>query len=117
MNKMNPEVKAKWVAALRGGAYQQAKGYLHKDGGFCCLGVLCDLFQPNWLPCDGIKKVYRYDDSAISYPPKKVEEWAGFLGEAYGIAVEIDGAIQPLAEHNDAGRTFAEIADAIEAQL
>lgn len=43
MTKMNPEIKAKWVAALRSGDYEQGRGYLHR-GGFCCLGVACDLF-------------------------------------------------------------------------
>ena len=41
---MNPELKAKWVEALRSGKYTQARGALHrKDGSYCCLGVLCSL--------------------------------------------------------------------------
>lgn len=36
---------AEWVAALRSGKYKQAKKKLHnsRTGGFCCLGVACDL--------------------------------------------------------------------------
>lgn len=47
--RMDPELKAKWIAALRSGEYQQ-----HRDGltnyegrrngepaSYCCLGVLC----------------------------------------------------------------------------
>lgn len=47
--KMNPEVKALWIEALRSGKYQQGQGGLRKVIGgdepdqFCCLGVLCDL--------------------------------------------------------------------------
>lgn len=41
---MNPEIKKRWVAALRSGEYEQGKGRLvTEDGKFCCLGVLCDL--------------------------------------------------------------------------
>lgn len=38
--KMQPELKAKWVAALRSGEFKQGKERLEKDGRFCCLGVL-----------------------------------------------------------------------------
>lgn len=47
--KMSPEVKAKWVAALRSGKYQQERNaltnYVDQKSGdparYCCLGVLC----------------------------------------------------------------------------
>jgi hypothetical protein len=43
---MNPEIKKKWVKALRSGKYEQGRGNLkNSDGQFCCLGVLCDLYQ------------------------------------------------------------------------
>lgn len=38
---MNPELKAKWVAALRSGKFQQGRGQLRKGDEYCCLGVLC----------------------------------------------------------------------------
>lgn len=38
---MNQELKAKWVAALRSGEYQQATGALKVLDGYCCLGVFC----------------------------------------------------------------------------
>lgn len=46
--KMDPEWKAKWVAALRSGEYRQGKMQLtkvHPDGSMdcCCLGVLCEI--------------------------------------------------------------------------
>jgi hypothetical protein len=45
---MNPDVKTRWVEALRSGEYAQGREVLHRvshdDGAlFCCLGVLCDL--------------------------------------------------------------------------
>lgn len=44
---MNPEVKAEWLAALRSGAYKQAQARLFdpETGGYCCLGVLCDIAE------------------------------------------------------------------------
>lgn len=38
---MDAEIKRKWVEALRSGQFQQTKKFLHKDGAYCCLGVLC----------------------------------------------------------------------------
>jgi len=40
---MKEDIRNRWTAALRSGKYSQVKGQLIKDGGFCCLGVLCDL--------------------------------------------------------------------------
>ncbi|QGT54331.1 hypothetical protein b3_0087 [Synechococcus phage B3] len=41
---MKQEIKEKWVAALRSGEYQQTTGCLRSSEGFCCLGVLTDLY-------------------------------------------------------------------------
>ena len=42
---MNARIKRKWVTALRSGKYMQGRGFLKdEDGGYCCLGVLCDVF-------------------------------------------------------------------------
>jgi hypothetical protein len=41
---MNPELKAKWLEALRSGKYTQGRGRLKtNDNEYCCLGVLCDV--------------------------------------------------------------------------
>jgi hypothetical protein len=120
MNKMNPKIKAKWVAALRSGEYKQGKVCLRQvDGGFCCLGVLTDLAVRvgvgAWKP--PVDNAYFFDcDSGML--PEKVSEWAGFVYPArMGGEVIIDGIVDMLAGHNDDGKTFAQIADAIEAQL
>ena len=48
---MNQEIKAKWIAALRSGKYKQGEGCLNDGhGGFCCLGVLCDVQGVEWTP-------------------------------------------------------------------
>lgn len=38
--KLDPVIKCAWVQALRSGNYEQGKGLLYRDGGYCCLGVL-----------------------------------------------------------------------------
>lgn len=121
--KMNPKVKARWVAALRSGEYKQTKSEL-KDGqgGFCCLGVLCDIYAKD----NGRKRwsVAQLSDKAdgefaLSYldqgvPAAVVAIWAGL---DYDQEIRIGQRCETLYDHNDDGRTFAEIADAIEAQL
>lgn len=39
-DRLTPELKAKWVQALLSGEYKQGRGYLNKEGRYCCLGVL-----------------------------------------------------------------------------
>ena len=47
---MNPEIKTKWVEALRSGRYEQGRSYLRSQGPdgtlrYCCLGVLTELTE------------------------------------------------------------------------
>jgi hypothetical protein len=43
---MDKNIKEKWVAALRSGAYKQGYNCLRPDNNsFCCLGVLCDVID------------------------------------------------------------------------
>lgn len=123
---MNPEIKARWVAALRSGEYQQTRGRLRTlaGSGFCCLGVLCDLHSAaaggTWFLVGYDEPKHCYMNNAGSLP-QEVRTWAG-LPHAYGDSVEIDGVRAALSEHNDglgAAKlaSFADIADAIEAQL
>lgn len=48
--KIKPEIKKRWIEALRSGEYEQAIGVLRKTDGvgrqrYCCLGVLCDVVK------------------------------------------------------------------------
>lgn len=110
---MNPEIKQKWVAALRSGEYQQGKHRLHSIGGkFCCQGVLTDLR----VKAEGLAwgRERALDGRRICWSDDTVA-WAGISDP--DVEVEINGTVAPLWEHNDTGRTFAEIANAIEEQL
>lgn len=110
---MNEQVKIKWVAALRSGDYKQITSQLKDDRGYCCLGVLCEISEAETK--FGIPENLR-ETGADELLGGTVLEWAG-LNYATGNEVVIEGILLPLAEHNDNGRTFLEIADAIESQL
>lgn len=47
---MKQDIKQRWVEALRSGNYEQGQGVLRtEDDTYCCLGVLCNLVDPeNW---------------------------------------------------------------------
>ncbi len=111
---MNPQIKQKWVDALRSGEYQQTQNYLRKEDGFCCLGVLCDLYgKENNVEWE-IDEFYGYlyeKNSAVL--PLSVMEWADVDGQWGSIC----NGTETLAGLNEGGSTFEQIADVIEEQL
>lgn len=119
--KMKPEIKNKWLKALRSGDYKQTVGELHSSAsdGYCCLGVLCDIAKQDgivteedrghswwFLPVDD-----RYDASDALLPVP-VQHWAGFEVSSPSFASGDD--VHFLSGMNDGGASFAQIADAIE---
>lgn len=106
---MNPIVKEQWIAALRSGQYKQTNGHLRDENGFCCLGVLCDLhsqeYDYKWN--DG----WYIDDNKVL--PKKVAKWAGLSAYVSNGSYPNFGH-ECLAQDNDNGKTFEEIAQIIE---
>jgi hypothetical protein len=117
---MNPQIRARWVAALRSGQYRQGYEYLRdKTGGLCCLGVLCELAvadgvipPPERHPLDGSWLYGEYDTEL----PESVMSWAG-LAHTNPVAPAQRGA--SLSQLNDGTEeggswTFAQIADVIE---
>jgi hypothetical protein len=132
---MKPEIKAMWLDALRSGEYRQGQGVLRsEDNEYCCLGVLCDLYQKQtgemYWASDADKIADREDDGEVTHfysydfgnakvghyafamPPEEVFEWSGLRGDAY-LKGE-DGKEYNLPEMNDNGKTFEEIAQLIE---
>ena len=117
---MNPEIKQRWVAALRSDKYKQGIGKLrHKDDTFCCLGVLCDLaaqagigvweFTENGTHF--VTELQRVEGSL----PHAVVLWAG-VGSATP-SVRTAGTSCALPLLNDHGTSFSEIANLIEESL
>lgn len=121
---MNPSIKAKWVAALRSGEYEQCAGTLRNDSGMCCLGVLCDVVNPEGWKKHGNRWQFGGGWGASAILPFDVMKTAGLELE-HGALVTIGGIAAVLPNHNDGQlngdpmerATFAQIADAIEAQL
>ena len=57
MNR-SEEFYANWIEALRSGNYPKSRGQLRTTSGFCCLGVACDLFDPNNWWFNSTRKAY-----------------------------------------------------------
>ncbi len=112
---MDADLKAKWVEALRSGKYKQTRSALietREDGAraFCCLGVLCDSAGALWESVDeerGYLEGMAIRASDGSFLSHSVLDLVGF-----------DHSTQrTLANMNDAGKPFPEIADYIEKNL
>lgn len=121
--KMNPEVKAKWLAALRDPEARQTDGALKTDEGNCCLGVLSDVAVADGIispPVRGeMTEEWSYEGHA-AFPPKAVIEWAGLPEQNPVVVGETDFGPRRdgLSAFNDEyGYDFAAIANLIEAQL
>jgi len=108
-------LKTLWVDALRSGKYQQTTTVLRSpQGGYCCLGVLCDVMGLEWEAAATTGLVVDYVPSIDSTGAQQ----SGFLshktcGEA---GLDVAQAVD-LSEMNDAGHSFDEIANYIEANL
>jgi hypothetical protein len=124
MEKMNQEIKAKWVVALRSGEYEQGTGQLRMDDQYCCLGVLCDLHSKEdntagWKPSSSFADDFDYHteqakEGGLLHPA--VRDWAGLDSVDPLICINTSVS-ENISTLNDGGKTFAEIADLIEAQL
>lgn len=113
---MKKSVKKKWVAALNSGKYKQTTGALKNDNGFCCLGVLCDVYRK-----EKKKKLWETTDDGTCLMfsnggtlPYKVQEWSGIKVRNPKTSVKKGGNRQTLADLNDIYKfNFKEIAKVI----
>lgn len=120
---MNQEVKKLWVEALKSGNYKQGRGGLHPDQEtYCCLGVLCDLFQTQtkqgkWLYEPDIEE--RYFEAGVvrdpSYLPSIVINWACLENNDPMVIIDERTSVsRNLSALNDSGYSFISIAELIE---
>ena len=70
------DLKEKWIEALRSGKYPKGYQALRSPMGFCCLGVLCDIVDPNgWSEGTNEHGDYRYGPGgATVYLPRHVAD-------------------------------------------
>lgn len=123
---MDSEVKQLWIDALRSGKYKQGLGKLRDSNNFCCLGVLCDLYDPDlwglggtyyshithlvsfvaiWAELESINPSVIVDDEIISLHPDTLPPYTE------------SGDYITLSQLNDSQYTFEEIATIIEKKL
>jgi hypothetical protein len=114
--KMDPRIRARWVAALRSGEYPQAFNHLRTDDGFCCYGVLCELaVQDGVIPPperDPLSATYSYAGAGSLLPPP-VKAWAKVNFKQMALAKANDGWTSSDGA-NHPSVSFAQIADLIE---
>ena len=127
--------RAELLRRLRSGEYAQGRGQLRSPADeFCCLGVIGDMAVEagcaTWERIHGPGAVTDGQgvlvdlnlNAGVNYLPPGVTDWIGLVGQQgdlgqYGIPQTgaSYGIPHSLANANDSGFSFAEIADLIEA--
>ena len=119
------ELAQTWVAELRSGKYKQGQNVLRsEDNEYCCLGVLCELIDPNsW---GELYSTYWERDDPEGFHCGETVGFQSALGspreqtafpndEVLTLAGITKDLAQRLARENDHGYSFEEIAKEIEA--
>jgi hypothetical protein len=133
LTEMHPEIKELWVEALNSGGYDQTQMSLRYKEGFCCLGVLCDLYlkhsgdsRSKWYQgCGGefcfvIQEQDKEDSFLVreqEFLPDCVRQWAGIKVGNPVIEAGVYKDMVALSKLNDDGYDFATIASFIKEQL
>jgi hypothetical protein len=100
------------LKALRSGEYKQTREALQDGGGYCCLGVMCAVFEKE--TGETIRRGPKTGQilGGNLFDQRGVQEWVGLV-DSEG---DSDGE-RTLAELNDGeGYTFSQIADFIESE-
>ena len=117
---MDAQLKEKWIAALESGEYKQGTGFLRSiKNEFCCLGVLCDVFQKETEKGEWQNGHFVYGESNNVFLPSYL---------ASEISISSNGLLKTsiecgdlrrynLAALNDTGMPFKEIAQVIREQF
>ena len=131
---MNSKIKEVWVNALRSGKYEQGSEKLRSVTGYCCLGVLCDIYaqehNTQW-EFRGDEEInpqsqdYWYFDEHSEFLPESVMNWAELKTHNPTVRVDVEDNDDEdnwyykdeLSDINDSGYDFSQIANLIEAQL
>ncbi len=113
---MNPELKDKWIKALRSGYYKQGQEVLKSiDYKFCCLGVLCDIIDTNKWSLKTSLEAYTWE-SSDSLLPRSLQNELDLDSYVMIDLLQKDSEYQrySLTMLNDQGMSFDQIADVIE---
>jgi hypothetical protein len=101
---MKAERKKAWTDALRSGKYKQGRARLRSaDNDFCCLGVLCDITDPNAWSRDN--RSFAFRGRTYNLPPDLEAEIGGINIENF--LIDTNDSRFPVT-------SFDQIADLIE---
>jgi len=119
---MNPEVKQKWLTALRSGEYKQSQQKLKTTEGYCCLGVLCDIHAKEGLG-EWVDKGEHFSYRGLQETqtlngtlPVSVRGWAGISYNGQ-LNTNVEDKHSLIALNDFSGYDFNEIAEVIEEQF
>lgn len=124
--KIPPELKAKWLQALRSGKYKQGQNALRTaDNCFCCIGVLADIVDSSRWSARADSDIGDEDDGHCYGYLRQAKPSTAMLPDEMlrecGLSKDIAGR---LAEMNDGNgewegdaKDFHDIADYIEENL
>ena len=108
--------QTRWLEALEAGTYKQGKRRLRNiNDEYCCLGVAAELFKQQEPTADEV--CYAYCGHTGLAPQYTIEALAlrGDFGEFLGSLLFGDQAYNNLANLNDNGMSFKELAQHIRA--
>lgn len=106
---IDKELLKRWIDALRSRKYKQGKGCLRsKNNTYCCVGVLCDLYdQTRWTSETNFLEQYEYNSPVGEFHqtvPTNIRNQIGLS----------DGLFSSLYKMNDNGAKFYQIARKLE---
>jgi hypothetical protein len=110
---MNRKLAKLWSADLRDPAHKQAKGALFDGKGHCCLGRLCVVLNEQFVRDTSTQRYFVEGTNNFEVLPGRVMDRAGIATDG-GQFVPAYGRIDSLADGNDEGLTFPQIADLID---
>ena len=109
---MTPELKTKWIDALRSGKYVQGNGHLCADNKYCCLGVLYEVMGGKWISDE---------TSTVKLTKLRSATQLFDYDQELGISMEQMATLASLNDGPSNGaelpRSFNQIADYIEANI
>ena len=115
---MKKSISKIWIKALRSGEFNQGSVFLERDGKYCALGVLSLLSLMGGkctYNCDGGVGLFDNKRSGLSFNTMKWAEISNFLeADAPFAPFYLSGKMSSIAEINDSGMNFNQIADLIE---
>lgn len=100
---MTTELKERWIAALKSGKYPKTKSQMCDGTGYCCLGVLADLDDPDGWEGEDLSSSLLWHD--CYYEPRDTDY------QRWGLPIPTACDLMRL---NDASDTFGPVIEEIE---